>query len=297
MRHVFVIESRTPIEPIRERLQQEAAFLESEGARLKMQADKLRFFYSLRCELDFAATEYGIAESRVLGQQCVANALAEVLVEDWLRPTLGKLLTRHFESFSEAEQAAIIDRAVEKLNGVAGDTTWRQRRKCRVREALANYLATTSEIHLDGFLSFRLRSYMQELEEALYHAIEQFLTERDYTEFVHLLRGFAQVIEPKQTLVHVLMSSPREFEILDDRGQTLYADLIETVIMGETQEMVGYEDQLLSSLLTLSPRQIVLHANTFRTQPDLRTTIEDVFGARVRCCDGCDLCNHLASLT
>lgn len=294
MSEVICIGTQTPAQTIEQRLQQELAFLRGEGIEISTETGRTRFFEFVRCQLDYQQSAYPEPESQLLCRQYIANVLTDLLVDEWQPQTLTRLLNRQYDCFDQHEQADIIAQARARLADVGINAPLYQiSRKSRVREALSDYLRQESFLNLEGFLSFRLKPYTEELEEALAQVAEGYLAEKESQEFVRLLRSFLEVLEPKQDLVHVLITSAAEFAILDEQGELLRSDRLESVVLGDDGTPEECEDLMISSLLTISPRHLVLHTGTFIDKPDVLRLLQQVFESRVELCRDCDLCARL----
>lgn len=297
MYDVIRIGTETPIEPVNERVLQDISGLQAVGINVSTEIEKTRFFQFVKCKLQYLKYGLSLSESRQLGRHYIANALADILVDQWQTQTLKWLLNRRFECFASAEEADILSRTV-KLLAEARDTgipdpMYRISRKSRVRQALCEYLEHENYIILDGFLKFRLKSYCDELALVLDKAVDQFLVDKEYKEFVRLLRNFVEILDPRVELVHLTMSSSNQFKILDEQGELLYQDYLEAVVVGESDGEVSYEDLLFSALITLSPAHLVVHSGTFKERLDIVETLKNIFQGRLQVCDDCDLCARL----
>ena len=294
MSEVIYIGTQTPVQPIEIRLQKELSFLRTEGIEVTIEIDRSRFFHYVLCNVNYSDTAFSEQEGRLLCRQYIANVLTDVLVDEWQYHTLERLLGRRYDCLAPADQTAIIDKTMTRLASGGSDAPlYQTSRKSRVREALSEYLRHESFVNLDGFLHFRLKPYCAELEEALSQVVDEYLEEKENQEFVRLLHSFLDILEPKHDVVHVLITGSSEFAILDEQGELLRSDLLETVIPGEGGSPEEYEDVMVSSLLTISPRHLILHAGTFLDKPDTLKTLKQVFESRVEVCVDCDLCIRL----
>lgn len=294
MSELICIGTQTPVQPIETRLQKELSFLQNEGIEVTTETGRSRLFQFIRCHVSYNDISFSEQEGRLLCRQYIANVLTDVLVDEWQRSILERMLCRRYEFFTPADQSAIIDKTMERLASAGHDAPlYLTSRKSRVREALSEYLRRESFVNLDGFLHFRLKPYCAELEEALSQVVDEYLEEKENQEFVRLLRSFLDILEPKHDVVHVLITGSSEFAILDEQGELLRSDLLETVVPGEGGSPEEYEDVMVSSLLTISPRHLILHAGTFLDKPDALKTLKQVFESRVEVCVDCDLCIRL----
>lgn len=295
MTDVICIGARNSLDTIEARLRQELEFLIADGIDVKFETRRSGFFNFLFCQLDYGETSYSLSEQRHLSRQCIANALTDILVDDWQQLTLLRVLSRRFNCFSEDEKQRIVQLATAKLaqrDAGPNRTLFKTARKSRIREALSAYLQEQNNINLDGFLNFRLRHYWEELEDVLYLSIDQYLNEKEYQEFIQLLQYFVGILEPKHDMVHVVLTSNDGFVLFDERGHVLQAD----VLTNELKVKGGYADQddlLISALLSAAPNRLVLHVGTFQNKPKLIDTLQQIFAARVLLCRTCDYCLRL----
>ena len=204
-------------------MQQELAFLEADGAEILIESGRSRFFNILLCQIDYGKTVYTEQQRKQLGRQSIANALTDTLLDDWRQIILLQLLCRSFRCFSQTEQEQIVALADQRWGELQGphQALYRKARKSRVRDILSSFLLEENEVNLDGFVYFRLRNYWEELEDALYLALDYWLTEQEQQEFLRLLQQLAQAMEPRYDVIHVLLPAAREFIIFDQDGNEL----------------------------------------------------------------------------
>lgn len=295
MTDVICIGAQNSLDAVADRLVQELDFLAADGIKVSIEPKRSRFFNFLYCRVDYGDAVYSLSERRHLSRQCIANALTDALVEDWQQTTLLRVLSRRFHCFTDNEKERIVKLAVARLaQADAGPNRilYQVARKSRIRESLSAYLNDQSRINLDGFLNFRLRHYWEELEDVLYLSIDQYLNEKEYQEFIQLLQHFVGIIEPRQEMVHVVLTGDDGFVLLDEQGHVLQADLL----TNEFKTQNGYSDQddlLLSALLSAAPKHLVLHMGTFQDKPKLVDTLQQIFSSRVELCLSCDYCLQL----
>ena len=58
--------------------------------------------------------------------------------------------------------------------------------------------------YLNGFITFRLKSYISKLEQMIDNAVNRYLIEKEYTEFVSLLKIYVNSEKSKTDLVHLV---------------------------------------------------------------------------------------------
>lgn len=281
------------IEEIRQRLDDEFRYLQEEGVTIRIgQSNRGRYAF-LDCSLD--SDPDTPTHTDALMRHYVASALSDVIVEKWESDMIRKIIRDTYHYFSGDEQDQIADYTGRNLTdsaGAAGDGWQRYKvnRKSQILHRLRDYLDSADELVLEGFVTFRLRDYLEELEDAVDRAVDEFLMEREYREFIRLLRYFVEVQEPRIDHVHVMMQAGGTFRLVDDDGCAIRSESLEEFVVEMVETEVNYEDLLISALITLAPRTLTVHGFHHGARDDSIETIKGVFGDRVRVCDGCSAC-------
>lgn len=56
------------------------------------------------------------------------------------------------------------------------------------------------------------------MEEIIDNAVDDFLIEREYKEFIRLLKYFVEIQDPKFNVVHVVMEYDDNYMLLDEKS-------------------------------------------------------------------------------
>jgi putative sporulation protein YtxC len=138
-----------------------------------------------------------------------------------------------------------------------------------------------------GFVRFRLQEHWGDLFELVEAGFDDYLEDKQYQEFVELLRYFISVQETKHDLIHVVPSLDKHFHLYDECGEQILLDHLDAILNMEEQKC-REEDYLVSALVTLAPRQIVFHRAEDRQA--LAQTIGNIFDKRLLACTSCPYC-------
>lgn len=223
----------------------------------------------------------------------VANALAEMILCNWEKELIERELKLHHQCFTEQERSELIDKVTRVLNNCSTglQSTYVHRRKTRIAQKVRDYLEINDRLILEGFIRFRLKDYSSELKAAISVAVDEFVLEKEYVEFVKLLRYFVDIQEPKIDTLHVLVKGSGGFQLFDESLKLVSNDYLEGFVVDLVDNEITYEDLLISALITIAPRIVVLHISSNRDSETIRT-IRNVFGERVSNCQGCKLCRQ-----
>lgn len=251
-------------------------------------------FLGLRLPFSGPGAE-GRPEAAKAARRSVADAVGDVIFRRWEPRLIRRLLRLYEADLTPAERrrayrrarGRLVERDLARGPGIS--------RAAGVKARLEEYLAGSNHLIVDGFLTFRLKDYLAELEEAVDEAVDELLLEREYEEFVELLRHFVETRPPKVDFVHVTRLPDGRFRLLDDRGRPLAPGFLVGLEGARGSDVAG-EDVLVSALVLLAPRSLRLHRLAELPElADALDAIRRVFGTRLGECAGCPLCAEVAA--
>jgi len=233
----------------------------------------------------------------------IANALAQFILKKYEKKFIMKIIYSNYCYFNSGEKKEILKNALKNIMNLDKDNIFNDlffiRRKNIISKKLLEYLDTSNIIILDGFITFRLQDYIKELEEVVDKAVDDYLTEKEYKEFIRLLKYFVDIQEPKSDTVHVLYGYDKKYILLDQNKREITNECIKDFINEVAEGEINYDDLLVSSLITLAPKKIYIHSVNRIKNKELIETIKNVFLGKVVCCECCELCSieHKSNVT
>jgi len=298
---VLAIGTSEDIDVVRDRLSTEFRFLEEEGFNVSISESERGHLHFLDCRLG-GHRRLSRRDAVESFRHYVANALSDVIINEWERSLIRRMIRTGYYYFSEQEQDSIYNYARRGLTGETGDGDkeadflYKINRKGRVLEKLLEYLKSNNELVIEGFITFRLREYVADLEDAVDRAVDDFLLEREYHEFIRLLKYFVEAQEPKLDLVHVFLSPDGTFKLVDSQQNVINNEYLEEFVAEMIDSEVNYEDLLVSALITIAPKTLTVHTRKVEGPDETLETIRNVFGNRAKFCYGCPLCEERGRL-
>jgi putative sporulation protein YtxC len=206
---------------------------------------------------------------------------------------IRSLIRRGYQAQQPGEIAQIeayADRISSEKNGQP--SRLRMQRKKKIARYLERFLRTSPMLSVDGFITFRLKSYLRALHKLVNHAIDEYLLDQEYKEFIQLLRYFVSMQKPKVSLVHVMHEGERCFQLLQSDGKPLTVQEAGSTIDELLEQAFSHEDLIVSTLLTVAPEQVILH--TRHEETNVVRTLKQVFEGRIHICRGCARCGEEA---
>lgn len=223
----------------------------------------------------------------------VSNALAEYIIKEYEEKLISRIINSNYFYFNAIERKDILRNAVRIVRNedkAFFNSLFQIRRRNVIIHRLVDYFESSNKIILDGFVNFRLKDYVKDLEEIVDKAVDDFLMDREYKEFIRLLKYFVDIQEPKFNIIHVLASNNNKYIMLDENKNEITNECITEYINEISEDEINYDDLLVSSLITFAPKKIIVHSSSEIKNKELMETIKNVFSERVSMCTGCKIC-------
>ena len=150
------------------------------------------------------------------------------------------------------------------------------------------YLKENKSIILTGFIYFRLKSYFSMLDEIVDDAVNQFIVEKEYLEFVSLLKLYINSQEFKSDVLHLVYfeNNPilldKDLNLIDIHEYLLDAKYLSDITFSNN-------DYLLNALLSLLPKKLYIHL-VKNTIDEFLNTIILIFENHIELCNDCPIC-------
>jgi len=227
-----------------------------------------------KCELRHDTCEVGEDGAPFLPR--LASGFIFSRREDWL---LWQLAARKLERFSLKEREIIRRRAKELLQ--ADNLNWGLfaglTRGTRLEEALRAELAERGRLNAAGFERFRMTGYHEYLLAVLEAASEEFLSEREDKAYLSLLQSFLLERPGRFEKVRLELKQDGSYSILAESGRGL--------LPLEGGRGAGFEDMIISSLLSLAPQKLLVDMGWEKGEGGiLLAALRDIFAGRLAFC-------------
>ncbi|HBC94274.1 MAG TPA: putative sporulation protein YtxC [Pelotomaculum sp.] len=269
---------------------------EGQGLKVDLEESPAGKFTFLSCRIVGEAQRGSNDEHiQTLLRQQLAEIISDVILNHWEDALLKDIIRENYYYFGDEEKKLIFDYSLRHINREGREsrnTLYWLSRKNRINQKIIDFLNYNNRIIVDGFIRFRLKEYLAELRDATEKAVDEFLMEREYREFIQLLQYFVEVQEPRMEMVHLCISESGSFKLFDDKMQPVRSDYMDGFFLDMLENELNYEDLLISALITLAPRKINIHRADRENHNATLETIKSVFTDRVSECPGCALCTQ-----
>jgi putative sporulation protein YtxC len=278
-----------------DRIDKEVRYFDKEGIVIEKHTEKQGKNECITFGVDESSLKnYSKNDFQNIFKHYLANAFSDIIIQYEETKLAAKILQEQYYYFSPVERESILGHLENVLKSEEykyhEGVTYRISRKAKILQQIMDYLKENDFIHLDGFIRFRLKSYILELEDSVDKAVEDFLMEKEYNEFIRLLKYFVDIQEAKIDTINVLIHEDGKYHLFDKLRRSINNEHIEDLAAEMLDNEIGYDDLLISSLITIAPKKITIHYTGKIYNKEIIKTIKNVFSDRVNVCNGCDFC-------
>ncbi len=210
-------------------------------------------------------------------KECLAKSLPDIIIENYEKLLLSDIVKSSCKNFSKEQQKKILKHALDFADEIS-------QKNDDIEQKLSEYLKSSDNLVLDGFVNFRLKDYKNSLKNVVDIAVDRYVAENEYDEFISLLKYFIDIQSPGEEVVHIIPLNG-EYRILNKN----MTDITECCCDIIPSYDITSEDILLSSLITVAPKNIIIHKKIFIPSEFLKT-LSLIFTDRIIFCKGCPNC-------
>ncbi len=226
----------------------------------------------------------------------ISEVLAEHIINDWELKLLKKEINRSCKGVSKEDKEIIYGKSrniLRKYNDNESlNLLMNYGRKNRISHKILDYINNNRVLIVEGFINFCMSDYLREIKIAVDLAIEELKNEKEYNEFVKLLRYFVNTQVPKMVEINLMMGTNGTFYIWDESGRKIEEKYLNYYLDDMLMDEINLDDVLISILITIAPRRVILHNTNNSVKSESVKMIKSVFQDRIKICTGCDRCNR-----
>lgn len=216
----------------------------------------------------------------------VSCILSCLVIDELEESFLKKILLKNYFYFNSSERSHILGMCYDIFTDDF-NIKFDKKYSCLIK-IFENYLYDNHSIVLTGFINFRLKDYLLILEEVVDEAVNSFIIEKEYLEFVSLLKMYISTQPSISNVVHLIYNN--ESSILLDENKNII-NISDDVFKAKYLSDISFSsnDYALNGLLTLLPKKIYIHL-VDNCIDEFIHTLGLIFEGRVQICTDCNIC-------
>ncbi len=216
----------------------------------------------------------------------VSSILCFLVIDELEEDLLKRLILQNYFYFDGNERNKILTLCFDIM---ADDFSKLFDKKFKLLyDIFYHFLSTHRSIVLNGFINFRVKNYLSLLDDIVNEAVNHFVIEKEYLEFISLLKLYINSQEYGCEMVHIIFSSSESI-LLDENKNLIVVndDIFKAKILSDIT--FSSNDYILNSLLTLLPKKIYIHL-VDNYKDEFINTLQLVFENKVNLCTECNIC-------
>ena len=216
----------------------------------------------------------------------VSCILSCLVIDELEESFLKMILLKNYFYFNSTEMKHILELCYEIFSD--DFNTYFDKKHNLLIDSFENYLITNKSIILIGFINFRIKNYMTILEDVVDEAVNSFVVEKEYLEFISLLKMYVNSQNSNCDVVHLIYNKNNSTLLDKDKNQiNVSDDIFKAKYLSDIS--FSSNDYALNTLLTLIPKKIYIHLID-NCIDEFIHTISLIFENRVEICTDCSIC-------
>ncbi|TDT61050.1 putative sporulation protein YtxC [Fonticella tunisiensis] len=284
---------------IYDRLVDLCKFFKDKGINIAIAESDVGEMHYIKCILKDTEKDITSFENcRDMFYSYASSIVYDLISREYEKEIFDKILKDNYGYLSEVDLGEIENRCMAVINGTGTLTTAEGlllsiNRRNSILKKIEEFLQESSEIILDGFVRFRMKEINRELTNIIDRVVEEFVIEKEYSEFIKLLKYFVEIQESKYDSLDIIINSSGDYIVEDSKSGDITKEFFEDFNVDSIKGDVNKHDILISALITNAPARIVFHGIENAQSQETIDTVKSIFGEKITYCTGCEKCKKL----
>lgn len=227
----------------------------------------------------------------------MANVIYKIVISEFYNKEMYNFLSDTYFFLKHDELKEVGQLALQALKGegaiIDDSSVYCINRKNKMIDKIVQCIEENNEININGFITFRMKELREDLESIVDKVVERYMVEKEYSEFIKLLKYFVEVQDSKIDEVNIVIDKEGNYEVKDSSGKDMLNDFLSDLSESRISSNTNMDDIIISGLITNSPGVIKIHCVDNCGNKELIETIKNVFGERVHFCNDCEICTKV----
>ena len=213
----------------------------------KIYYSKLKFKTYYNIIIHYKGRDYDKFFSEI--SRILSNLIIEVCEENIIK----KIISYEYFYFNYVEREKVLDFIYDLQN-----TDDYNKKYTFLYDIFYSYIINNKRVFLEGFIHFRIKEYIKLLTEKVDTAVNSFLIDREYSEFISILKLYIKSQKSHSNYVYLLYSKCKAVlldenkNVIEDKSLALNAKYLSDISFSKN-------DYAFNTLLSLVPKKIYIH--------------------------------------
>ena len=193
----------------------------------------------------------------------ISNILYNIVIEKYREKELFNFLTETY-FFLKQEEILEVEEMIMKVLRSEENLKDEKMIFCiskinSIIEKIKTCLEENEEINIKGFITFRMKELREDIEDIVDKVVEEYMVEKEYKEFVKLLKYFVDIQESKIEKINIYIHEGGGYVLKDGYGNDIFGDFMKELSECRIDTEAEIEDIIISGLITNAPKQVIIH--------------------------------------
>lgn len=218
----------------------------------------------------------------------ISSLVSDIIIKFYQEKLVRRMISVNYFYFEDYEKKLIYENCKEFL----------LQSKEEVYETLfkeiEKYVNDKRNIYIQGIVNFRISEYIKALDNIVDMGVNKYIIEKEYKEFINLLKIYVNSAECKTDILHLIYSN----------GESILLDKEKNIISLENNNINNLKylsditfssnDISLNTLLSMLPKKIEIHI--IDKEDEFINTLKLIFESRINICTECNICKTYRNL-
>ena len=218
----------------------------------------------------------------------ISSLVSDIIIKFYQEKLVRRMISVNYFYFEDYEKKLIYENCKEFL----------LQSKEEVYETLfkeiEKYVNDKRNIYIQGIVNFRISEYIKALDNIVDMGVNKYIIEKEYKEFINLLKIYVNSAECKTDILHLIYSN----------GESILLDKEKNIISLENNNINNLKylsditfssnDIALNTLLSMLPKKIEIHI--IDKEDEFINTLKLIFESRINICTECNICKTYRNL-
>lgn len=214
-------------------------------------------------------------------ENIVANLILDTILEFYQEKIMKRIINVNYFYFDDFERNIIFENCTEFF----------KQDEFEIRETLFKeiklYIKENKNIVLEGVVNFRINEYIKLIDNIVDMAVNKYIIEKEYKEFIDLLKIYVNTSEPKIEIIHLIYVNGESI-LLDKNKNIIQIDCNINNAKYLSDITFSSNDIALNTLLSMLPNKIEVHI--INEEDEFINTLKLIFENRIKICTECNIC-------
>ena len=215
----------------------------------------------------------------------ISNVIYNVIVEHYREKEMLHYINENY-FFLKHDEILNIDLAINKIlkgdQKICSDKDFYCLNKINdIIENIKEFILENDYVNIEGFITFRMKNFLKDIECIIDKVVEDYMIEKEYNEFIKLLKYFVDIQDCKLEEVNIIVQKNGSYEVKDSKGLDIFKDFLNEITDAAEVGIINTEDIIISGLITNVPKKIKIYNEEYCINKEFIQTIKSVFGERV----------------